>query len=432
MFAFLFMGLLLVPHTHAETATTNTTSVTVMMEKIKTLMAQLEELKKQLATVQGEVRETLKNGILEGTNSEDMKKIQELLATDPAIYPEGKVTGYFGPLTKEAIKRFQTKHNLDATGIVDDETKELMESYLSERMEGKLPQGLLRDPSMMKKMQERMHMKCRPMGEKEDMDEEHMHSDMHHGTSTRPGIRMMMEPEDNTQMTRCREMRMEHGSSREHMHDEEDMHEDRDNSTGKDRIRATTTSKTSKTQDFVVEIELTEKGWLKTLEVTILGSYTGSAPDSAPTRKATQSETWKQVLTEAAGLQLIEVRKLDPKLVRALKKEFEDEWKHYVGEDDDHGKTPREHATTTKDTQGAQKTVQAARKVIQAAEIAIKDADRAINIADGETEHEEEHLDEARAKIKEAHKALEAKSPLKAIALAKEATDLAEEIMDSL
>lgn len=42
--------------------------------------------------------------------------MQKLLASDPAIYPEGKVTGYFGPLTRRAVERFQTKYGLVSSG----------------------------------------------------------------------------------------------------------------------------------------------------------------------------------------------------------------------------------------------------------------------------------------------------------------------------
>ncbi len=498
--SFLFMGVLLVPQAHAETATTSTatatTSVTVMLERIKTLTAQLEELKKQLATVRGEVKATLKDGIPEGTNSEDIKKIQELLATDPTIYPEGKVTGYYGPLTKEALRRFQKRHKLEVTGSVDTDTRDLLEEYLHEGLGDKIPPGLLKAPGVMKKVEDRFKLGCEKGEHRRGMGPLCKRMEMGNSSSTMP---LRMEHDSSKDRTR-----MKHGTStmrRHEMMDDDDDMEDEDDDEfeieidlnddntienfdftfkGEGRgvtndyvagsrkkltesqaynelleavadllevkvekldkrltqaIRHALKEELNKTDDdrgSVVEIELTENGWLKTIEVTTLGSYTGSAPDSVPTRKATQSETWEQVLTEAAGLQLIEVRKLDPRLVLTLKKEFENEWGHYVAEDDeDHGRDPKEH-TPTKDTQRSQKTVQAARKVIQAAEIAIKDAGRAITIADSETEHEEEHLDEARTKIKEAHKALEAKDPLRAIMLAKEATDLAEEIMNSL
>jgi len=45
-----------------------------------------------------------------GDRGDEVTKLQELLAKDPAVYPEGLVTGYFGSLTRAAINRFQEKH----------------------------------------------------------------------------------------------------------------------------------------------------------------------------------------------------------------------------------------------------------------------------------------------------------------------------------
>jgi len=51
-------------------------------------------------------------------NDEDVLKLQMLLATDPSIYPEGLITGNFGPATFAAVKRFQEKYGLPAVGRV--------------------------------------------------------------------------------------------------------------------------------------------------------------------------------------------------------------------------------------------------------------------------------------------------------------------------
>lgn len=54
----------------------------------------------------------LKNNLTVGSTGNEVKALQEYLATDKNIYPEGKVTGTFGPLTEAAVKRFQEKHGL--------------------------------------------------------------------------------------------------------------------------------------------------------------------------------------------------------------------------------------------------------------------------------------------------------------------------------
>jgi hypothetical protein len=144
---------------HAETSTSNISS---LMETVKSLLAKVAELQKELAKVRGEIKDTnadikeaIKDGLKEGMTDEDVKKIQELLAADKEIYPEGKVTGYFGQLTKEALKRFQTKHNIKVTGELDEETKDLIEEYFGERANGKFPQGIFHAPGIQKKIQER-------------------------------------------------------------------------------------------------------------------------------------------------------------------------------------------------------------------------------------------------------------------------------------
>ncbi|RJQ36405.1 hypothetical protein C4552_03905 [Candidatus Parcubacteria bacterium] len=57
-----------------------------------------------------------------GDRGAGVTALQSALATDRAIYPEGLITGYFGPLTEAAIKRFQGRHGLVMSGTVDDIT----------------------------------------------------------------------------------------------------------------------------------------------------------------------------------------------------------------------------------------------------------------------------------------------------------------------
>jgi hypothetical protein len=151
----LLVGVVAIPSAHAET-----TSNTAMLEQIKVLMAKLEDLQKQLAEIRGEVKSTLKAGLSEGMSDADVAKLQELLATDPTIYPEGKKTGYFGPLTRDAIKRFQARHELEVTGKIDEETHDLLEEYLHEGFGDKIPAGLLKAPGIAKKVQDRFLLGC--------------------------------------------------------------------------------------------------------------------------------------------------------------------------------------------------------------------------------------------------------------------------------
>lgn len=67
----------------------------------------------------------------QGESGSDVIMLQKVLATDPAVYPEGKVTGYFGSLTAAAVKRFQAKSGLAAVGIVGPQTLEKLNTLSS-------------------------------------------------------------------------------------------------------------------------------------------------------------------------------------------------------------------------------------------------------------------------------------------------------------
>ncbi len=53
-----------------------------------------------------------------GSRGENVTNLQMFLAANPSIYPEGMVTGYYGPLTEAAIKRFQSQYGIDSVGRV--------------------------------------------------------------------------------------------------------------------------------------------------------------------------------------------------------------------------------------------------------------------------------------------------------------------------
>ena len=57
-----------------------------------------------------------KNG---GLSSGAISDLQARLSKDPAIYPEGIVSGIYGELTSKAVMRFQKKYQLAATGAAD-------------------------------------------------------------------------------------------------------------------------------------------------------------------------------------------------------------------------------------------------------------------------------------------------------------------------
>lgn len=51
-----------------------------------------------------------------GSRNTQVKILQEILAQDATLYPEGSVTGYFGPATEQAVKRFQQRYSIAKPG----------------------------------------------------------------------------------------------------------------------------------------------------------------------------------------------------------------------------------------------------------------------------------------------------------------------------
>ncbi len=148
-------------------ATTTATTTPAVNSTIAGLLAQLaklttlfNELKAKLIGTQAELKE-LRADIREGMTDADIKTIQELLASDPTIYPRGLITGYFGPMTKEAVKRFQAKNGLEVTGEIDAETRAAMDAIIeARRAEGKFPVGLLFAPGLKLKFEDKFKKRC--------------------------------------------------------------------------------------------------------------------------------------------------------------------------------------------------------------------------------------------------------------------------------
>ncbi|ASS87151.1 hypothetical protein GLN3_08645 [Geobacillus lituanicus] len=64
----------------------------------------------------------------EGMSSLKIKELQQLLK-EKGFFTYPQATGYFGPITEEAVKAFQRAVNLPATGVVDDATYEKLRTF---------------------------------------------------------------------------------------------------------------------------------------------------------------------------------------------------------------------------------------------------------------------------------------------------------------
>ena len=104
----------------AQTTTTSSLQQTIqsLLQQIKNLQAQME----QLRTERHEVVVELVNTLKEGSSGSAVEILQALLAADPSIYPEGRITGYFGALTRRAVMNFQMQNGLPQVGNVGPQT----------------------------------------------------------------------------------------------------------------------------------------------------------------------------------------------------------------------------------------------------------------------------------------------------------------------
>lgn len=117
----------------AQTTTQMTTQE--QLNLIAQLTAQIQTLQQQLQQLQTQQRSniiTLVNSLGQGSSGQQVSALQAILAADPTVYPEGLITGYYGPLTAQAVKRFQAKHGIQQAGVVGPKTREAINAFLKD------------------------------------------------------------------------------------------------------------------------------------------------------------------------------------------------------------------------------------------------------------------------------------------------------------
>jgi len=120
-------------------------AVESLQARIAELEAEVEDLKDKLAVARGEVEEVkseleLTRNLYVGMEGEDVKRLQEWLAAQTDIYPEGIVSGYYGALTEQAVKRWQKKYGIEQAGVVGPQTRAKIRVVLEG--DDELPYGL--------------------------------------------------------------------------------------------------------------------------------------------------------------------------------------------------------------------------------------------------------------------------------------------------
>lgn len=66
-----------------------------------------------------------------GNRGMQVTNLQTFLASNPSIYPEGLVTGYYGPLTVNAVKAFQNFYGISPVGRVGPITMAKMNEVMT-------------------------------------------------------------------------------------------------------------------------------------------------------------------------------------------------------------------------------------------------------------------------------------------------------------
>ncbi len=141
-----------VPALAQNTASDLQTLITSLMEQVKVLQEQIQALSSEVVAVRAELK--LTRSLYKGVSGDDVTQLQEFLKSDSEVYPEGIVSGYFGPLTERAIKKFQKKHGIESIGIVGPKTRKKLYELLEDGAgkSGHVPSGLLHASGIAKKI----------------------------------------------------------------------------------------------------------------------------------------------------------------------------------------------------------------------------------------------------------------------------------------
>lgn len=101
------------------------TNEQLLQQQIQALQEQIALLLQQLSTMQGGTPPPVTQGVFthwlqrgstDAATNGEVSRLQQFLAKDLTIYPEGTVSGYFGALTETAVQRWQKKMNIVTSG----------------------------------------------------------------------------------------------------------------------------------------------------------------------------------------------------------------------------------------------------------------------------------------------------------------------------
>lgn len=141
----------------------NAADITATLSRMDAIIKEMQALRSEFASLAGTASTPHSGAVLGastkvfltkslevGETNTDIAKIQKLLATDKDIYPYGVSSGLFGPKTEEAIKKFQSRFNLNPVGVIGPATRALFELYFNAYPDDVYPDGvLLKKPTVL-------------------------------------------------------------------------------------------------------------------------------------------------------------------------------------------------------------------------------------------------------------------------------------------
>ncbi|MBI2612405.1 peptidoglycan-binding protein [Candidatus Kaiserbacteria bacterium] len=101
--------------------------------------AAVKEFRSDLEATRSELK--FLRSLRRGMSGDDVRDLQELLSQDSDIFPSGLITGFFGALTEQAVKRFQEKHGIERLGIFGPKTQAKILALFVGR---ELPPGIIK------------------------------------------------------------------------------------------------------------------------------------------------------------------------------------------------------------------------------------------------------------------------------------------------
>ncbi len=102
--------------------------ITFAATDVQTLLTQIQALQAQTVALQqasaigasyssAATCDLPSRSLRRGLSGDDVSRLQQFLARDSSIYPEGIVSGYFGILTERAVQRWQARNEIVTSGI---------------------------------------------------------------------------------------------------------------------------------------------------------------------------------------------------------------------------------------------------------------------------------------------------------------------------